>query len=346
MGGEPGIGAEHGVVVPVRTDPSGVTGPTRRQAATAQWRRSSHGLYVPADVELTPEQRIVEAGVLACEYGAVTGWSALRWMGGAWFEGLTSGGHLPLPVRLATGKHRMRQQPGLTVCEERFDPAECLVVDGVVVTNAVRSLCFEVRYARFPWAAVAAVDMAAFHDLVSVAELTAYVMAHPSYTGIEQGRDVLPCADENAWSPTEVAMRLSWETEAYLPRPLTNRPVFDLDGQHVATPDLIDPEVGVYGEYDSTLHLTASRRSIDLRREAALRAVGLEGVTMVAADLADRSHFVARLRAAYDRAHGRPASNRRWTLERPAWWPPTFTVEQRRALPPHLAATWLRHRAG
>lgn len=337
-------GTQHGAVLPVRTDPRGISGPTRRQAQGPAWRRTSRGFHVPVHVELTPEQRILEAGHLVPAYGAVTGWAGLRWLGGAWFSGLESTGLTPRPVVLACARQRIRAQQGFELCQERFDPRETLLVDGLAVTTAVRSLCFEVRYATHPWAAVAAIDMAAYHDLVSLAEIAAYVDLHPSWTGIEQARSVTRLGDENAWSPPEVTMRLTWWLEAGLPRPLTNRPVFDLSGRHVATPDLLDPVAGVFGEYDGALHLAATRRTIDLRREADLRALGLEGVTMVAADLRDRSHFVMRLRQAYDRAADVPSQRRRFSLELPPGWPATQTVAQRRALSPELAARWLRHR--
>ena len=127
-------------------------------------------------------------------------------------------------------------------------------------------------------------------------------------------------------------MRLVWQMDARFPRPLTNRPVFDLDGRHLGTPDLIDPVSGVVGEYDGPLHLQGSRRARDIVREAAFRGAGLEYVTMTAADGPDPRWFVARLIEAYDRANCVPASRRRWTLEQPDWWIDTSTVESRRAL--------------
>ena len=80
-------GREHGVVAPVPADPSGQAGPTRRQAAGPGWRRSSRGLYVPAHVTETPEQRVVEVAATFRTSGlAVTGWAALRWRGSRPFE--------------------------------------------------------------------------------------------------------------------------------------------------------------------------------------------------------------------------------------------------------------------
>ena len=75
------------LVAPVRVDPEGRAGPTRAQARGAAWRRTGQGFYVPAHVELTPDQRVVEAAAVLRDDEAVTGWAGLRWLGAAWFEG-------------------------------------------------------------------------------------------------------------------------------------------------------------------------------------------------------------------------------------------------------------------
>ena len=88
------------LVWPVRVDPRGVTGPTRGQARTGAWRRTSQGLYVPAAVEQTVRQRIVEASAVLPTYGAVGGWASLRWLGGSWFTGEHHGRTLEVTLSL------------------------------------------------------------------------------------------------------------------------------------------------------------------------------------------------------------------------------------------------------
>jgi hypothetical protein len=318
-------------VLPVRVDPTGQAGPTKREAAGPEWRRSSRGWHVQSYVEQTPAQRVAELGMLLpAKYGSVTGWGSLTWRGGWWFTGTrTDRSFLPVPLALA--RHLLRWQPGMRLCEERWDPAEVEVVDGLPVASAVRAACFEARYAPDLESAVVALDLAAFHDLVSIEEAADWMLRHPSYTGIEQGRQAVGLADENAWSPTEPSMRLEW-LRAGFPCPLTNRPIFDRSGRHIATPDLVDPHAGVVGEYNGGLHLEGQRRYADIKRDATYRSLGLEPVEMVAGDLSRRWEFRQRLAAAYARAESRPVADRRWTLELPPWWTPTFTVEQRRAL--------------
>ena len=333
-----------GVVVPVRVDPDGLTGPTRRQARGARWRHSSWGFYVPAwtDPE-SVEQRIVEAAVHLPRDGGVTGWAALRWMRGHWFGGTDARG-APLDVTLATAGLHARARPGIAICEEKMAPRDLVVVDGLRVTTPVRSVCFAMRYAGSVREAARVLDLAAYSDLVSIEELRAYAYEHPAWTGIPRCRDAIPYADENAWSPAEFDMRWTWWVDAAFPRPLCNRPVFDLRGRHLGTPDLIDPAHGVVGQYDGALHLAGGQRMKDIQQEATFRSVGLEPVTMLAPDRHDPAAFLHRLRLAYARAAARPAAERRWSVVPPSWWVPTTTVAARRHLDTDQRARLLRYR--
>ena len=186
--------------------------------------------------------------------------------------------------------------------------------------------------------------MAAYDDLVSRDEVLTFVGINPGWTGIDLARLGGGDMDENAWSPTEVTMRRVWEHVAGLPRPLCNRPVFDLNEHHIGTPDLIDPVAGVLGEYNSALHLQGERRAKDVEREARFRTAGLECVEMLTGDLMHPFPFIGRLRDAYARAARIPVADRRWTIKPPSWWVPTFTVEQRRNLTPDQRERLLGYR--
>lgn len=334
-----------GLVAPVRVDPAGRKGPTRVQARGHSWRRSSRGLFVPAEVsDEDPAQRIVEAAARLPSYGGVTGWAAVHWWGGAWSAGLEPDGATRRRVCLATGGTTISRGQGVAVSEEGLDPREVTVHDGLRVTTAVRAVAFEMRYAPSDRQAVVVLAMAAYSDLVSVDEMAAYLRTLSGWTGIPRARRAVPLASENSWSPQEVLMQLVWELDAGRPRPLCNVPVFDRWGRIIATPDLLDPEAGVYGEYDGPLHLVGSQRARDIRREGRLREVGLEGVTMVAADKPDPTDFIRRLHGAYSRARHAPETNRDWTIVPPPWWIPTDTVAARRALTASQRRRLLAHR--
>ena len=280
-------------------------------------------------------------------YGGVTGWAALHWRGARWFEGLGEDGRSQRDVTLATGGITMRPRPGVVASEEGLGPHELLVHDGLALTSAIRSVCFEARYAATLWRAVSCLDMAAFNDIVALCECCAYLTPGlNAWTGVPQARAAVLLADENSWSPRETLMRHVWTIGAGRPRPLCNPPVFDQHGRFIGTPDLLDPEAGVVGEYDGALHLTGAQRSRDVLREAAFRGVGLEYVTMLAGDARDPRHFIGRLHAAYPRASCGPVGPRQWTLEKPPWWVPTETVAQRRALTDEQRRRLLAIRAG
>ena len=331
-----------GLVAPVRLDPTGRQGPTRGQARGRRWRTASPGRFVPVDVPLTTGQRIVEAASSLHDGAAVTGWAALHWLGSPWFTGLAGDGATALPVPVVTLR-QLRPRPGILVSQEFMAPWEVQLVDGVPVTRPARSAGFEARRASTLVRAVTVLDMTAYSDLADLSEIGSYAAQLGPKTGIGQLRDALPLAEENAWSPMEVEMRELWRGTGRV-RPLCNVPIFDLEGRHVATSDLLDVEAGVVGEYEGEVHLVGARRAKDVAREGLLRRHGLEVVTMVAADRARPGDFFRRLDDAYRRAAHRRTDRRSWTTRQPNWWVPTETVAQRRALSERQRASLLRYR--
>lgn len=328
-------------MLPVRIDPLGVSGPRPQQTRGRRWRRTSRGFYVPSHVDAANvDQRILEASVVVPPKGAITGWAALRWLGGRWFDG-TSSSKEKLPVDILVSTHDIRAQVGIKPCGEGTGPDNIVVVDGVPVTNAVWSTAFVMRYAGTPRRAALALEMAAYDDLASVDELTAIVGEQSSWTGVPNARKGLLLAGENAWSPAEVFLKQTWEVDGGFPRPLQNVPIFDLAGNHIGTPDLLDPDAGVIGEYDGRDHLRPEQRVKDVRRAARFADHHLESATMLGGDTID--HFLVRLEAAYRRARRR-RTRRTWTTEPPDWWIPTRTVAQRRALSPAQRERCLRYR--
>ncbi|MEP9363444.1 hypothetical protein ABLE68_10810 [Nocardioides sp. CN2-186] len=230
---------------------------------------------------------------------------------------------------------------------ERLTGSEFVVVDGLSVSVPVRSVLFEMRYAKDERAAALQLSMAAYDDLVSIEEASAFATPGLNgWIGIPKARAGIFLAEENCWSPQELLMVLTWQLDAGFPRPLCNHPVFDLDGRHIGTPDLLDVEAGVVGEYDGKIHLAGDRRAVDLEREGAFRRAGLEYFTVVAADLASPERIVQRMAEARSRARWERESARAWTVAPPAWWVPTVTVAQRRALTDAQRARFLRRRPG
>ena len=334
-----------GLLTPVRIDPDGRDGPTGKQARGPGWRKTSHGYYLPASVDAEDvDQRIAAAAVVVPDGGAVTGWAALRWLGVDWLDGRR--GPATLPVTVAVVHSNIRAQGGIAVTSEFVRTDEILVVDGLPVTTALRSATFEARHAADLVRAVMVLDMAAAADLVSRQELADSCAALMAPTGVGRLREAIGLMDENVWSPMETEARLLLMRRLGLSRLACNRPVFDLDGRHIGTPDLLDPVVGMVFEYNGAVHLEGAQRAKDVAREAAFRRVGLEYVEMMAADRRDPDAFLIRSREARGRALDRPRGERRWTVTPPPWWTPTLTVAQRRGLSPWQRDRFLRYRAG
>lgn len=333
------------VVHPMRVDPEGHSGPTPGQARGKRWRRVGKGLYVPADVDpTTTPQRIVEA--VAGTGGAATGWAALYWLFATWFNGRASDGRTPLAVPVALhDRDRVQGRPGVRFSEDWLFAGDVLVVDGLPVTVPLRAVTYEVRRTWSLPRAVRIIDMAAFDDLVSIDELTDYTARLVSRAGVRMIKKALPLAGENAWSPPETEMRLEWKGRGRGESLLCNPPVFDLNGRHLFTPDLLDPVHGVAGEYNGAVHDGVAPMRRDLDREELYRRHGIEVVAMMSTDNRDISRFVRRLHGAYDRAAAR-VGRRTWTLELPDWWVDTSTVALRRALSHEQRARWLRRQVG
>ena len=331
-----------GLVRPVRLDPTGRDGPTRGQARNRRrWRRSSSGFYLPAHVGTdNVEQRILEASVVLRPFQAVTGWAALRWLGGAWFSGTDPGG-ARLPVDLLISTHDIRPQRGFVVCGEGAGQHDMLAVDGVRVTRPAWSVVFMMRYAPTVLAAVQALDMAAYSDLASVAEIAEVVGQQSSWTGVPQAREALSLGEENVWSPQETRLRLYWKAAFEEARPRPNLPLFDLAGRHIGTPDVIDVATGVAADYDGVVHLDREQRRSDRTRDEAFASHGIEMVRWLTGDRP--TDFLSRLQRAYGAALRRTGP-RSWTADPPAWWTSTSTVDARRALTADQRERWLRYR--
>jgi hypothetical protein len=327
--------ARQPLVRPVRTDPTGRSGPTRGQARGPRWRQSSYGYYVPADVDgALPEQRILEQSVHLPRHGAVTGWAACRLHGAAYFDGLASDGRTPRPVPLVVGAATaLRDDHRISLGRDRIDAEERVLVRGIPCTRPRRALFDEMRQAPDERDAVTAMDMMAAAELVSIRQMREYVEGRRGWRGIPQVRRALDLADEGSMSPQETRMRLVWVLDAGLPPPLCNQPVFDPRGELLGVADLFDPVAGVVGEYDGAAHRDRRRHRRDVLREDRFRQAGLEYFKVVGMDLVDNDLVVDRMVRTRARAAFLPPHRRRWTLEAPAGWHDspleTMTLDER-----------------
>lgn len=295
-----------GLVRPVRVDPTGRSGPRRGTAAGPRWRTTSHGLVVPSDVELSVEQRILEAAVRLPAGAIVTGWAALRLAGAAWFDGADPrGADLPVPVLLPHAS-RLRG-PGVLVHRTRRDLPEPVDRFGIACAPAAVALLHELRRAATDRLACVMVDMALAARVVELDEVRALAARarQPGHVSYALGRACAECR-----SPKESEMLQVWEGELGLPRPMMNREVLDLSGRVIAVVDLLETEAGTYGEYNGAAHRSRERQRSDEARADALRRVGLEAFVIVAGD--SERVWRERMRSAYDRSLRLPEAQRLW----------------------------------
>lgn len=321
------------LVHPVRADPARIAGPTRHEAERAgrpgsEWRRVWQGLFVPSYVDPdVPEQRIVEASSLLTGPGAVTGWAALRMQRGNFFDGRDrDGGLQPVPIIVSQGR---RPRPGIAWMQDRLAPSEVVHRAGVAVTRPERAAFDAMRRAGDVRAAVKVADMVCAAGLSSLRRMRQYASAHPGWAGCPIASAALNLASERSRSPAEVDLRLVWELDAGLPRPLVNVPVFTRHGRLLGIADLLDEEAGLVVEFDGADHAGARRRSKDAGREGGLRNHRLEVERATGFDLHDVPTLVRRLHSARRRAPWLAEGDRPWTLQPPPWWEPELSLDER-----------------
>lgn len=203
--------------------------------------------------------------------------------------------------------------------ETLTDDERC-TLHGVPAVVPRRALFDEMRRLRDWREAVVAMDMAAAAQLVSISRMELYLGAHRSWRRSTSVETALPFCSERSRSPAECRLRLVWEVDAGLPRPLVNRDVFDLTGRRICVADLFDPEAGLVVEYDGAEHRKVLRHSRDVAREERCRAAGLEYCKVTGPDMRHSERVVDRILATRGRARFLREGQRRWTLSPPPGW--------------------------
>lgn len=115
-------------------------GITARTLEGPHWRRTTHGLYVPADLDPpiadTPTQRIVQTAAILPPGAAIGGWAAAYASGVDTLDG--DRGREPVTVLLPPGLHRATQ-PGLRYVRAALHPREVQELAGIPFTRELRT---------------------------------------------------------------------------------------------------------------------------------------------------------------------------------------------------------------
>ncbi|RNL64363.1 hypothetical protein EFK50_07500 [Nocardioides marmoriginsengisoli] len=189
------------------------------------------------------------------------------------------------------------------------------MIHGVPCTAADRAIFDASRWAPNVREAVVVIDMAVAARLASLHQVRRYAETKAGWAGVQQVRDALGLATERSRSPAESRLRLLWTLDAGLPQPLVNWPVADSRGRFLAEVDLLDPAAGLVGEYDGADHRSGARHARDVRREDALRRVGLELVTVTGRDLASPGMVKDRILSARERAARIPPASKTFLIK-------------------------------
>ena len=286
-----------------------------------RWRQSSRGFFVPADAAATPTQRILEAAPLIPSSGAITGWAAAYAHGVDALDGLDPEDLRPLKITICLGRDTGRLNlPGVTYVRDRMADEEIAIVDDLPFTSPVRATVDGVRRALSLVEAVVFLDMAAAALGISLDDVAGWAANHPGVRGQRLIGRALRLADRASASPWETRLRLFYLLKACLPRPLVNRPVFDLNEKFLGIPDLMDPEAGLACEFDGQDHRQRRQHRNDNVREEGLEEANLVVTRVDSLDLRSPVPLIERLRAAHTRGLARDRRRDRWTIDPPAWW--------------------------
>ena len=276
----------------------------RGELAGPGWRNPFRGVHrpdVPGDGG--PLRRVYDAAELLVPGAAIGGWAAAHLLGATAFDGLGRGGRVPQPVLLLTPR---RQHPcpraGIRTFRSTLAPDDVVEVDGIRVTSPLRT-AFDLARASTLEDGVVAVDALSRAARIDLHQLSGYVRRHPRFRGVPVAREVVNLADPRARSSGESRLRVVWVVDAGLPRPEVNALIVDTDGEVIAMSDLLDPSVGLAGEYDGSTHRELDAHADDNGREEDLEDRGLVVVRATSLDVGPRRpSLVARLRAGHRRA--------------------------------------------
>lgn len=265
-------------------------GVTRDMTRGRAWRRTSRGWFVPSDAPTNSTQRILEATPLVPAGGALAGWAAAYVLGVDHLDGRDPYTMDPLPVSVQLGRDVGRATyPGVGVLRERLPAAHRQTWHGLPVTTPLRTLFDGARWASDLVEAVVFLDQAAHALELKLRDLETWCVPGARWPGITQLRAALRLADARSASPWESRLRMFYEREAQLPRPLVNRPVFDLEENFLGTPDLLDPDAGLATEFDGQEHRGRRQHRSDNHREEKLEGVNLTVCRVDSLDLGVRA---------------------------------------------------------
>jgi hypothetical protein len=201
-------------------------------------------IYVPRDLELTAQMRAKALWLRSRGRGVLAGYSASALHGAKWIRA-----DLPAAIIYTNS----RRAPRVQTWEDRIEPDEICVIDGMRVTTPERTALD--LTSRYPMdSAVAAVDALMQATELKMASVELLLARYRGRRGMKAARAALDLVDGGAQSPKETWLRLLF-IRAGVPRPKTQIAVRNEWGWAEAYLDMGWEEIKVAAEYDGEHHL-------------------------------------------------------------------------------------------
>jgi hypothetical protein len=234
-------------------------------------------VYVPRDAELTAVLRAKACWLRSRRRGVLAGFSAAALHGSKWIDPSRP------PEIIDTNRRRVA---GVHVWEERIEPDEITVVDGMRVTTPARTALDLVR--RYPRGiAVAAADALMQATELKTVDVELLVDRYRGRHAMKAARAALELVDGGAQSPKETWLRLVLISAGF-PRPQTQIAVRNEWDWAEAYLDMGWEDIKVAAEYDGDQHRSSRYQYVkDIRRLETLERYGWIVVRVIAEDHPD-----------------------------------------------------------
>jgi very-short-patch-repair endonuclease len=247
---------------PFTTADAATAGISHAALQSSPWRRVFRDVWVHESLADTKQMRLAAVQLILGRHAFVCGHTA------AWLHGIDARDRHAdrVWVGCPTGR-RLRTRAGCYTREVTVDATDLDLVDGVLVTNPVRTV-FDCARWLLPAESIVVADALAHSGLIDAERLAAYRISHPGIRFVRRVDEVLRQLEPLSESPMETRLRMML-INAGLPRPTAQHVVLDAAGRFIARLDLAYLGSKVAVEYDGSFHF--DQRSEDDRRRDYVR---------------------------------------------------------------------------
>jgi hypothetical protein len=292
-------------------------GISRRELSGPLWQPAWRGVHIWHNADKKdPAVRLPAVAPLLPPGAALGAWAALHARGVHDVDGRIGLTGKTRPILVCVGSVGLIDaRPGLIIDRGRFPADEITICSGVPVVCAERAICQIAR--RYGVAeGVAAADAACRAAVTTPQRLRDFVARQGGRPGVPAMRLTAHLVDPRAASIQESHFRYVWVVIAGLPRPLVNAKIMDDEsGFVVGSPDLLDRDAGLVGEYDGATHRELAAHTNDNNREEGFESRNLIVVRATSIDVwPRRAELVRRIQNGRERGLARDRSRDNWGL--------------------------------